>query len=157
MSMIPPAAQRVYSVGEIKVTYQTNDNPKLPRITSSRDAFGIFRQHWSEQINWIEEFYMLCLNRANEVVGIYRVSVGGTAGTCVDPKVVYQVALGCHASSIIVAHNHPSGNLTPSQADKECTKRYKEIGRLLECPLLDHLIVSPEPHVYTSFADEGIL
>lgn len=157
MSLIPATVTPVYSVGEIQVSYKTNNNPKLPPITSSRDAFNIFRQYWSDQINWIEEFYMLCLNRANAVVGIYRVSVGGTAGTCVDPKVVFQVALGSHASSIILAHNHPSGNTVVSTADKTLTQRFKEVGKLLDLPVLDHLILTPDTDIYTSFADTGIL
>ncbi|QJD79542.1 JAB domain-containing protein [Spirosoma rhododendri] len=74
-----------------------------------------------------------------------------------DAKVIFQVALGCHASSIVLAHNHPSGNLEPSKADKDLTVKFKQIGQLLDCPVLDHLILVPDADCYTSFADSGIL
>ncbi|GAB3550572.1 JAB domain-containing protein [Spirosoma fluminis] len=157
MTIIPHDIERLFCVGEITVQYNVDRSRKRERILKSSDAFFILRQYWSDQINRLEEFYILCLDRANEVLGIYKVSVGGIAGTLADPKIIYQVALGCHASSIILAHNHPSGNMKASEADKDLTRKFKEIGRLLECPVLDHLILGPEPHVYLSFADEGIL
>ncbi|QJD79541.1 MPN domain-containing protein [Spirosoma rhododendri] len=76
MSLRPQDATTIYSVGEISVSYKTNSNPKLAHVRASRDAYGIFRQYWSEQINWIEEFYLMCLNKQNEAIGIFRVSVG---------------------------------------------------------------------------------
>jgi DNA repair protein RadC len=157
MTIIPHEATRLFSVGEIAITYKADHNAKKERVTKSLDAFFILRQYWSERINHVEEFYIMCLNRANEVVGLYLVSIGGTSGTCVDPKIVFQVALGCHASHIILAHNHPSGNMKASQADKDLTKKYQEIGLLLDCKILDHFIIGPDPSVYFSFADEGIL
>lgn len=156
MTIIPHEAERLFSVGEISIKYDTNPIQPRERIKCSADAFHIFRQYWSDDINRIEEFYVMCLNRGNEVLGIYRVSVGGTSGAIADPKIIFQVALGCHASAIILAHNHPSGNLSPSQPDKDLTRRYKELGKLLDCIVLDHLILTPAPHMYFSFADEGI-
>ncbi|QIP14737.1 JAB domain-containing protein [Spirosoma aureum] len=157
MTIIPQAASRLFSVGEISVQYNTDRNVKREQVKGSLDAFYILRQYWSNQINRLEEFYILCLNRNNEAIGIYLVSTGGTSGTLADPKIVFQVALGCHASSLIIAHNHPSGNMAASEADKQLTRRYKEIGKLLDCTLLDHLILGPDPHLYYSFADEGLM
>ncbi|RYC69808.1 MULTISPECIES: JAB domain-containing protein [Spirosoma] len=156
MTILNDSVTPRFCVAEIKVTYQEDRSIKRERVTSSRDAFYMFRQHWTDQINRLEEFYILCLNRANEVVGIYLVSTGGTAATYVDAKVIFQVALGCHSSSIILAHNHPSGNMSPSAQDKELTKKFREIGRLLDCVVLDHLILGPDQDRYFSFADEGI-
>lgn len=157
MTIIPHQATRLFSVGEITVNYDADPTTKRERVTSSLDAFHIFRQYWSEKINHVEEIYLMCLSRSNEVIGIYLLSTGGISGTVADPKIVFQVVLGCHASSLIIAHNHPSGNLTASQADKDLTRKYKEAGKLLDCTLLDHLILTPAPHAYFSFADEGIL
>jgi DNA repair protein RadC len=102
-----------------------------------------------------EEFYILLLNRANRVKGWYKVSEGGTAGTVVDPKLIFSTALKCHASSIILSHNHPSGNVKPSEEDLKLTKKLTEGGKLLEIAVLDHLILTSEE--YLSFADEGLL
>lgn len=157
MTVIPKEASRLFCVGEITVQYNADTTTKRERVTGSLDAFYILRQYWSEKINYVEEFYILCLNRSNEVVGIYLVSTGGTAGNYADPKIVFQVALGCHASSLILAHNHPSGNMVASELDKDLTRQYKEIGKLLDCTVLDHLILGPAPHVYYSFADEGFM
>lgn len=98
---------------------------------------------------------MLILNRANKVMCWYLVSAGGTSGTVVDPKIVFAVALKCHASAIIIAHNHPSGNLKPSQQDVDLTKKLYSAGKLLEISVLDHIILTTE-HFF-SFADEGLI
>jgi DNA repair protein RadC len=98
---------------------------------------------------------VILLNRANKVLGICEVSTGGVAGTVADPKVIFAAALKALASSIILSHNHPSGNLAPSQADIELTHKLKAAGRFLELPILDHIIMTSEG--YYSFADEGVL
>ena len=103
----------------------------------------------------MEQFKVLLLNRANKVLGIFEVSSGGSTGTVADPKLIFAAAIKANACGIILAHNHPSGNLQPSQADIDLTKRMKEGGRLLEIQVLDHIIVTTEG--YYSFADEGIL
>jgi len=111
-------------------------------------------------MGFIEEFKILLLNRANRVIGCYEVSSGGTCGTVADPKVIFAVALKCCATSIILAHNHPSGNLKPSQADILLSQKLKAGGRLLEIEVLDHIILSPEINSdkpYYSFADEGLM
>lgn len=102
-----------------------------------------------------EEFNILLLNRANHVLGWFNVSIGGVASTVVDPKVIFSVALKCNASGIILSHNHPSGNLNPSDADLNLTKKLNSGGKLLEINILDHLILTTDR--YYSFADEGML
>lgn len=102
-----------------------------------------------------EEFKILILNRSNQVLGIYPLSKGGVSATIVDPKLVFSVALTCNASSLIICHNHPTGELKPSSHDLSLTKKLKEASDFLSINLLDHLIISK--HGYFSFADEGVL
>lgn len=97
----------------------------------------------------------MILNRAQKVLGICEISQGGSSGTVADPKIIFALALKANASGIIVSHNHPSGNLRPSQADIDLTKKLKEGGKFLELQLLDHVIVTSEG--YYSFADEGLV
>lgn len=127
----------------------------IPQITSSRDAEKIFRLLWSDNMTYKEEFEILLLNTANKVLGISKISEGGVAGTVVDLKIVFQTALNANASSIILAHNHPSGNLKPSDQDITLTKRIVEGAKLLDLKVLDHLILTYES--YYSFSDEGNL
>ncbi|MCE3278955.1 MAG: repair protein [Bacteroidetes bacterium] len=143
-------------LSEISINY----SPKvklsaLPKVLTSKDAETQFRSVWSNKMEYIEEMYLMILNRANKVLGYSKISHGGMSGTVVDTKVVFQTALKAHASSIMLAHNHPSGNLKPSEADLRITKIIKEAGRIMEIPLLDHIILTQEG--YYSFADEGIL
>ena len=125
------------------------------QITSSRDAFDILQPHFSDLAN--EEFWIVMLNRANKVIGKECISSGGVSGTTVDVKIVFKKAIQSLASGIILCHNHPSGSLQPSQADRELTRRMAESGKLLEINVLDHLIVTDHANNYFSFADEGLL
>ena len=102
-----------------------------------------------------EEFWIIVLNRANKITSSHLVSKGGQAGTIADPKIIFNMALENHAASLILAHNHPSGNLKPSQADLELTRKLRSAGNFLDIPVLDHLIITD--HGFLSFADEGIL
>lgn len=102
-----------------------------------------------------EEFWILLLNRSAQLIRKQKVSLGGIHATYVDPKVIFKYALDAGASSIIVAHNHPSGNPTPSEADLDLTRRLKEGGKLIDIVLLDHIIVAGRS--YLSFADKGLL
>ena len=102
-----------------------------------------------------EEFWIILLNRANKVLSRHLISKGGQAGTVADPKIIFQTAIENHASSIILAHNHPSGNLKPSQADLDLTKKLRSAGTLLDIAIPDHLIFT-DAH-YLSFADEGLM
>jgi len=145
-----------YNLAEIQVSYRTTVKASERRkITNSKDSESVFREIWSDSMELKEEFYILLLNRANKVLGWYKVSEGGMSGTVVDPKLIFSTALKGLASSIILSHNHPSGNLKPSEQDITLTKRLKQAGDLLEIPVLDHLILSNEG--FYSFADEGMM
>ncbi len=96
---------------------------------------------------------MLLLSRANKVLGFHKVSEGGLSGTVADPKIIFQTALKANSCSIILGHNHPSGNTAPSEADISLTKKLKNAGEFLDLPVLDHIIVTSES--YYSFADEN--
>jgi DNA repair protein RadC len=124
-----------------------------PKISSSRDAFNILQGDLMDLLR--EEFWVLLLNRAHRVVKKKKVSEGGVSGTVADPKIIFKLALEELASGIIVAHNHPSGNLSASQSDIELTRKLKEAGKVMEVQLLDHLIIAGK--TYYSFADEGLL
>lgn len=89
------------------------------------------------------------------MLGWSRISTGGTSGCIADPKVIFQIALKSNSSSVIVAHNHPSGNINPSNSDKELTKKLRSAGSFLDIPVLDHIILTSES--YFSFADEGLI
>jgi len=130
-----------------------NDSEEKPKITSSKDAFDQLKSDLMDLPH--EEFWVLLLNRAHRVTKKKRISEGGVAGTVADPKIIFKLALEELASGVVVAHNHPSGNLQPSQSDIDLTKKLKEAGRFLEIQLLDHLIITG--HKYFSFADEGIV
>ena len=148
---------RKYQVAEIQLTYKSNVKPSLrPRISGSKDAYNVLLDSWDDnKLELIEQFKVLLMNRANRVLGISEVSTGGIAGTVADPKLIFAAAIKRAATGIILAHNYPSGNLTPSQADIDLTRRLKEAGKLLEIQVLDHLILTSER--YYSFSDEGIL
>jgi DNA repair protein RadC len=127
----------------------------MEKVAGSRDVYDVLQRIWSPRIDHVEEFMVLCLNRANRVLGWAKISQGGLSGTVADPKVIFQVALKSNACSLILAHNHPSGNLQPSEADIHLTRKLKDAGVLLDLPVLDHLIVSSEG--FYSFANEGLL
>ena len=123
------------------------------KIGGSIDAYELLKSDLLDIPH--EEFWVILLNRANRVVKKYQISQGGVAGTVADPKIIFKVALEELASGIILAHNHPSGNLTASQADVDLTKKLAAGGRLLEIQVLDHLIIAGQK--YFSFADEGLI
>ncbi len=123
------------------------------QIRSSRDAYNLLAPNIQDLGH--EEFWILLLNRSNGVIAKERISMGGISGTVVDAKLIFKKALDVLACSIILCHNHPSGNLKPSQADIDITRKLKGAGENLEISVLDHLIIS-EMGFY-SFADEGIL
>lgn len=129
------------------------DIKKRPQIRTSEDAHKII-SNTIKDLHY-EEFWIILLNRANEVIGKKEISKGGVSGTVVDAKLVFNAALKVLASSIILCHNHPSGNLKPSQADIDLTRKIKAAGKTLDISVLDHLIVSEKG--FYSFADEGIM
>lgn len=144
-------------VAEIQLIYKSKIAPSLrPKITSSHDGYKILINHWDKsRIEFVEQFKVLLLNRANKAIGIFEVSTGSSTGTVADPKLIFAAAIKANACGVIVSHNHPSGNLSPSQADIDLTKKLKEGGKFLEISVLDHLIITTEG--YYSFADEGII
>ena len=123
------------------------------KITSSKDAFELLKSSIGD-IPY-EEFWIILLNKANRVVKNCCISEGGVSGTVVDPKKIFKIALDNHASSIILGHNHPSGNIQPSEADTKITKKIKDAGFMLDIAVLDHLIIGNDQ--YFSYADEGTL
>ncbi|MAX79658.1 MAG: hypothetical protein CL843_05725 [Crocinitomicaceae bacterium] len=122
-------------------------------IRSSNDAYQIFSPKMIDLPH--EEFWIMSLNRANKVMGLHNISRGGVSGTIADSKIIYKTALNDLASSIILCHNHPSGNIRPSESDLQLTKKLKQAGKVLDISVLDHLIIGDER--YYSFADEGML
>ena len=146
----------LFQVAEVELSYSSKVAAKFrPKICTSADAHRIFTQVWdSGRIELLEEFKMLLLNRANKVIGIVNLSKGGVSGTVVDPKLVFSTALKSVASGLILAHNHPSGNLIPSAADIAITKKLDSAGRLLDIQILDHMIITPESS-YHSMKDNG--
>jgi DNA repair protein RadC len=141
-------------IAEIQVSYNTNSRVKQ-KITSSCSAYEILKANWNEgRLELQEEFKVLLLNRANDVLGIYNMSMGSVSGTVVDVRLLFAVALKCNASGILISHNHPSGNLTPSEADKEITKKIKQASEIFDIKLIDHIIVTNLG--YFSFLDNGI-
>jgi DNA repair protein RadC len=142
-------------IKEIKLSYSKNGIENI-KITDSNSAYQILLDNWDmDTIELQEEFKVLLLNRANIVLGIYNLSKGGVSGTIVDIKLLLAAVIKANASSIVVAHNHPSGNLKPSVSDKRLTKKIKEGAKLLDIELLDHLIVTKLS--YYSFSDDGLL
>lgn len=139
-------------VAEISVSYSTMNNFKQ-KITSSLNAYNILLNTWSiNTIELQEEFKIILLNNSNEVLGIYPMSKGGITGCVVDVRLVFAVALKCNATAIILAHNHPSGKLKPSQADLNITQKIKSGAIILDISLVDHLIITKNG--YYSLADE---
>ncbi|POY37140.1 DNA repair protein [Solitalea longa] len=144
-------------VSEISLSYYPKvKSSEMKMIRTSKDAYDIFMESWDKGlIEFLEEFKVLLLKRNQKVIGLYPVSLGGVSGTVVDAKVIFVAALLSHASTIILCHNHPSGNLQPSEPDIRITRQLKEAGKVLNIDVLDHLIVSSEG--YFSFGDEGLL
>ena len=145
-------------VAEIRLIYKTKVNPAdRPQIKSSEDAYKLFLMSWDKNtIEHVEEFKILLLNRSNKALGIAPISLGGTAGTVTDVKIIMQYALKTNAQAIIICHNHPSGNDKPSESDTKITKKIKDAAGLLDIQLMDHLIITPHEG-YFSFADNGLV
>ncbi len=145
------------TVAEVELIYRNVVKPsQMPMVTDSKQVFSLLTSNWDEnKIEFVEQFKILLLNTANKVLGIFEVSTGGIAGTVADPKLIFMAALRANASAIILSHNHPSGNLQPSQQDLTLTRKITEGGKILDIRVLDHLIITTEG--YYSFSDEGVL
>ncbi len=125
------------------------------KIQTSKDAAEYIRNFYYDDIEIYESCFILLLNRANKTIGYAKISQGGVSGTVVDVKLIAKYAVESLASGVILAHNHPSGNLYPSNGDIAITRKVKEALKLLDSQLLDHVILSADG--YKSLADEGIL
>ncbi len=123
------------------------------QITDSRSLYEILKPRIADLLH--EEFWVIYLNRANKILTIEPISKGGVTGTVADVKIIFKKAIELLASSLILAHNHPSGNLKPSKADIDLTKKMKETGNIMEMDVLDHIIVAESG--YFSFSDEGMM
>lgn len=139
-----------------RLTIQTTGtNFQQVKITSSSQAADLIRQFYYDDIFLYESFFILLLNRANVAIGYAKISQGGISSTVVDTRLIAHYAVGSLASSVILAHNHPSGNLEPSETDKALTKKIKEGLEILDVHVFDHLILAGG--AYSSFADRGLL
>ena len=147
----------MFKVSEIELVYRSKVKAsQRPSVMSSSDAYRIFMDSWNtDRIEMAEEFKALLLNRANKALGVVLISSGGVSGTVVDMRLIFSSAIKANASSIIVCHNHPSGNLKPSDLDSKLTEKIKKAGKIIEIEILDHLIVTKEG--FYSFADQGLI
>ncbi|MCS4436010.1 RadC family protein [Aquiflexum gelatinilyticum] len=132
---------------------QITDQPKKIKINGSKDVFNLMGRELMDET--VEHFYVLLLNRSNHLIKKQLISSGGTNGTVADPKIIFKYALDSLACSIVLVHNHPSGNLRPSEQDRVLTGKLKHVGENLEVQVIDHVIFTDV--AYFSFADEGIL
>jgi DNA repair protein RadC len=149
--------QSIYKVTEIEIIYR---NPvkqtERPLIRHSRDAYDILRQVWdNNKIELLEQFKILLLDQNNKCLGVADIATGGISFCPVDAKVIFATALKAKASSVILAHNHPSGNIHPSQHDWDLTEQLKEAAALIGIRINDHLILTTE--WYSSYADGWIM
>jgi DNA repair protein RadC len=148
-------AKAITLIAAMELGRRRNQSEALEKdqIKGSRDASNYMRPVIGD-LAW-EEFWVIFLNRQNKVIEKQKLSQGGMTGTVIDVRLVLKLALEKHATSLIFCHNHPSGNLEPSDADKKITRQLKEAGALMEIPVMDHLIVTQAG--FFSFADEGLL
>jgi DNA repair protein RadC len=144
-------------IAEVELIYKSKVKAsERPKITSSKDAADLLIKVWDDnKIDFVEQFKVLFLNRSNRVLGLFEASTGGVTGTIADPKLIFVAALKANSCAIVISHNHPSGELKPSQQDEQLTQKIKEGGKFLDIRVLDHIIVTSEG--YYSFADEGLL
>jgi DNA repair protein RadC len=147
-----PNTIRQYTLAKVK---NGHDFPQT-KITSSQDGYNVIKQFYGDDIEMYESFFILLLNRANKTIGWAKISQGGITGTVVDPRIVLKYAVDSLACGVIVAHNHPSGNLQPSDSDIQITNKLKQALILVDTNIIDHIILTPE-NGYHSFLDNGQL
>ena len=142
---------------EVELIYKSKVKAsQRPQITSSYSAYQIALKAWdSNKIELLEQFKVLMLSNNNKVLGVLEASSGGITGTIVDLRIIFSALLKANATAFLIVHNHPSGKLAPSDADRQITRKIKEASKILDITLLDHLIITAES--YYSFADEGTL
>jgi DNA repair protein RadC len=147
----------LFTITEVELIYRNKlKKADRPIVKTSNDAYNLLIQSWDHnKIELLEEFKVLLLDRNNACMGISHIAQGGVSTCIVDPKIIFSTALKAKASGIILAHNHPSGNLIPSQSDFDLTSKLKAGGKLLEISVLDHLVITD--FGYHSMADEGTM
>lgn len=146
-------ATEILAVMELVRRKEQTRSPEAFKVKSSADAFSLIYPSFMDLDH--EEFYAIYLNRGNQVIKTTQISMGGISGTVADGKLIFNYGLASKASGIILAHNHPSGNLQPSMADVRLTESLKKFGEYIDVQILDHLIIAGNN--YFSFADEGRL
>lgn len=146
------------TISEVKLVYRTKVKAsERLQIKCSKDAYDIFMGSWDQDsIEHVEEFKIMLLTRSNRILGIATISKGGVSGTVTDVRIILQLAIKSNASGIIICHNHPSGNMQPSESDTKITQKIKDSGNIMDIQLLDHLIITPDDGYY-SFADNGLV
>ena len=143
-------------VPEIKIRFNRSSKIFLGKVTTSKDAADFLRKTYPlGSIQLHERFVVLYIDRNNEVLGFYRHTIGGIGSVIAEIKLIFATALASISSGILLAHNHPSGNLSPSSADIEITKKIQAAAKTLEIRLLDHVIVTKTAHF--SFADNDLI
>lgn len=146
----------LFTLNEVKAVYSHKTKPSLqPKITGSSEAYKLVFPSWLEDIDHYESFKIMFLSRGNRVLGISNMFTGGITATVIDVRRIFQTALACNASAVILMHNHPSGTMVASDADLQITRKCKDAGQLLDISVLDHIIFTSEN--YLSMADEGLL
>lgn len=143
---------------KLSLVKEVTDIPKV-KITCSRDSSEYAKKFYGTDIEMFESMFIILLNNANNTIGYVKISQGGITGTIVDIRIICKYAIESLAVSIIMVHNHPSGTLRPSEADKQITEKVKKALQTLDIRLLDHVIIIPEDYgtQYFSFADDGII
>lgn len=135
---------------------RTRHFDNMAKIQSAQGVAHLFRYFYDEdKIGLIESMYCLLLNRANKLLSVCELSQGASNATLCDVKLVFGLALRCQASAVILCHNHPSGNPTPSEADFKLTEKMIKAGAYFDLPILDHIILTPEKETYYSMAEQG--
>ncbi|NDW09327.1 RadC family protein [Dysgonomonas sp. 520] len=149
--------ENLFTVNEVKLSYKTKQKAsERPKVLSSESVYKLLLNCFdADTIEFREYFKVLLLNRANQVLGVFNISEGGISETVVDIRLILQSAILSNASGIVLSHNHPSGNLNPSQSDDNMTRKVIEACKIMDISLLDHVIITSES--YYSYADEGKL
>jgi DNA repair protein RadC len=149
--------EQLFNIAEVDLVYRSKVKAAdRPRVTTSRECYAILKQAWDwNKIDLLEQFKIVLLDRRNSCIGIADIGTGGVTGCVADPKIMFAIALKARATSLVLAHNHPSGALMPSQADIDLTRKMAQGGKYLDIGVVDHVIMTSES--YYSFADEGLI
>jgi DNA repair protein RadC len=149
----PVKAITLIAALELANRSETEEGRIKKKISCSRDVYNIFKPLLHDSS--YEEFWILLLNRGNKIINSICISQGGLSGTVADPKKIFKMALEQYTASIVLCHNHPSGNIKPSESDIRLTQKLKKAGSFLDLPVIDHIIVGEDS--YFSFADDGLI